>query len=413
MSNTSRAQAGAAESADLVVVGGGILGLAVAREALLRRSELRVVVLEKEPTIASHQTGHNSGVVHAGIYYAPGSLKARLCVQGSRDLVAYCEDHGIPYDRCGKLILATCEDELPRLSELERRAAANGVPDVEMVDEKAIAELEPNASGLLGLYSPNTGAVDFRRVAEAFAEDVATMRGSLRSGTKVVGMRATSRGVDVKTTAGALSAGAVITCGGLHADRLARMTGASTTPRIVPFRGTYYSLGPRASRLLRGHVYPVPDPAFPFLGVHVTKRVGGEYWAGPNAILALAREGYRGRNVRLQDAWEAFAYSGFRALARAHWRVGLAEIRGELSRSAFARDLQRLVPGMRAADLVGRHSGVRAQALSEDGRLLDDFWFDRAENVVHVRNAPSPGATSSLAIAREILSAVGEELSLR
>jgi L-2-hydroxyglutarate oxidase LhgO len=413
VNNTARPAADTPESADLVVVGGGILGLAVAREALLRNSDLRVVVLEKEPKIGSHQTGRNSGVVHAGIYYAPGSLKARLCVQGSRELVAYCKARKIPYDRCGKLIVATSEAELSRLSDLERRAAANGVSDVEMVDEKGIAQLEPNAAGLRGLYSPNTGTVDFRRVAEAFAEDVAAKRGSLRCGTEVVGMRATSRGVELQTGTGRMRAGAVITCGGLHADRLARMTGAPMTPKIVPFRGTYFSLGPGASGLLRGHVYPVPDPAFPFLGVHATKRISGEYWAGPNAILALAREGYRGRNVRLRDAWETFAYPGFRALARAHWRMGLAEARGELSRSAFARDLQRLVPRVRAADLVGRHSGVRAQALSEDGRLLDDFWFDRAENVVHVRNAPSPGATSSLAIAREILSTVGGELSLR
>jgi L-2-hydroxyglutarate oxidase len=412
VSNAGRSSVGAAESADLVVVGGGILGLAVAREALLRSSDLRVVVLEKEPTIASHQTGRNSGVVHAGIYYAPGSLKARLCVQGSGDLVAYCEAREIPYDRCGKLILATCEDDLPRLSELERRARANGVPDVEIVDDTGIAELEPGAAGLRGLYSPNTGTVDFRRVAESFAEDVATMRGALRLGTEVVGMRASGRGVDLETATGRFTAGAVITCGGLHADRLARMTGASATPKIVPFRGTYYSLGPRARQLFRGHVYPVPDPAFPFLGVHVTKRIGGEYWAGPNAILALHREGYRGRNLGLRDTWETFAYPGFRTLARAHWRVGLAEIRGELSKRAFARDLQKLVPEIGAADLVGRHSGVRAQALGQDGSLLDDFWFDRAENIVHVRNAPSPGATSSLAIAREILSAVGDELSL-
>jgi (S)-2-hydroxyglutarate dehydrogenase len=396
-------------SADLVVVGAGILGLAVAREALLRHDGLRVLVLEKEDRVAAHQTGHNSGVVHAGIYYAPGSLKARLCVQGGRALYAYCEEHGIPTERCGKVVVATDERDLARLDDLYARARANGVEGVTLLAEDDLREVEPAVSGLRALHSPGTGIVDFRRVATSLADEIAGLGAAIRVRAAVHGLsRSGDRTVRLVTAAGPVEAGVVITCAGLHSDRLARMTGAPISPRIVPFRGRYHALAAEASGLVRGLVYPVPDPTFPFLGVHFTKQISGEVWAGPNAVLALAREGYRGRDVNPRDLWETLSYSGFRTLARRYWRAGLSEVRGDLSKRTFARALQRLVPSLRAEHLAGTHAGVRAQALSSDGRLVDDFWFDRADRVLHVRNAPSPAATSSLALAREVVGAAEE-----
>ena len=399
-------------SADLIVVGAGILGLAVAREWLSRHPDLRVLVLEKEARIAAHQTGHNSGVIHAGIYYAPGSLKARLCTAGRRELTAYCDEKEIPYERCGKVVVAAEEDELPRLEELHRRASANGVQDVELIDAAQLAELEPNVSGIRALVSPTTAIVDFRRVAAALADEVKAMGGAIRTEAMVVGITMTGGITELRTPKGAFRARNVITCGGLYSDRLARLTGAPETPKIVPFLGRYYSLRPTARGLVRGLVYPVPDPAFPFLGVHLTKQISGDVWAGPNAVLAFAREGYRARDVNISELRETLSYSGFRALAAKYWRLGLSEISGDISKRMFVRELQRLVPGVRAADLLESHAGVRAQALSEDGQLVDDFWFDYAENVTHVRNAPSPGATSSLAIAREIVQMAEHTISL-
>jgi L-2-hydroxyglutarate oxidase len=388
--------------ADLAVVGAGILGLAVAREALLRHEGLRVRIFEKERGIAMHQTGHNSGVVHAGVYYAPGSLKARLCVQGSREIYAYCDEKGIPYERCGKVVVATCDEELPRLEELERRAQANDVPGLKLLDREALADVEPNVAGVRALYSPSTGIVDFRLIARALARDVGDLGGEIVTGANVIGIRA-GRVAQLRTSAGRCEAQTVITCAGAYADRLAQMTGAPDAPKIVPFRGRYYSLRPGARRLVRGLVYPVPDPTFPFLGVHFTKQISGDVWTGPNAALAFSREGYRWRDVSTNDLWETVAYGGFRKLATKYWRTGLSELHGDVSKRSFTRSLQRLVPDVRPDDLTESHSGVRAQALTADGSLLDDFWFDHAENVVHVRNAPSPGATSSLALAREIV----------
>ena len=390
--------------ADRLVVGAGILGLAVARECLLRHPGSRVVVLEKEPRIASHQTGRNSGVVHAGIYYAPGSLKARLCVEGGAELYTYCDEVGIPYERCGKLVVATTGDELGALEELYRRSQANHVPEVTLVDEADLKEIEPNVAGVRGLHSRATGIIDFRRVASAFADDVRRLGGSIETNTRVLDIRPNGSVARLVTSRGSIEAASVITCAGLHADRLAALTGAPKTPRIVPFRGRYYALRESARGLVRGLVYPVPDPAFPFLGVHFTRQISGEVWVGPNAVLAFAREGYDATTVKPRDVWETLSYPGFRALARKYWRVGLSELLGDLSKASFTRALQRLVPAVRREDLLVPHAGVRAQAVSEDGRLLDDFWFDHAGNVIHVRNAPSPGATSSLALAREIVS---------
>jgi L-2-hydroxyglutarate oxidase LhgO len=397
------------ESADLVVVGAGILGLAVAREALLRYDGLRVLVLEKEDRIAVHQTGHNSGVIHSGIYYAPGSLKARLCVQGSRAMYAYCDEHGVATERCGKVVVATDERDLAWLDNLHTRARANGVEDVTLLGEDELREVEPAVRGIRALHSPGTGIVDFRLVASALAEEIAALGAAIRLRAAVRRMiRSGARAVRLETGAGAVEARVVITCAGLYSDRLARMTGGPSSPRIVPFRGRYHALAPEASGLVRGLVYPVPDPSFPFLGVHFTKQISGEVWTGPNAVLALMREGYRGRDFNPRDVWETLSYPGFRTLARRYWRTGLGEVRGDISKRAFVEALQRLVPAMRAEYLAGTHAGVRAQALSSDGRLLDDFWFDRADRVLHLRNAPSPAATSSLALAGEVVSAAEE-----
>jgi L-2-hydroxyglutarate oxidase LhgO len=399
-------------SADLVVVGAGILGLAVAREALLRYDGLSVLVLEKEDRVAVHQTGHSSGVVHSGIYYAPGSLKARLCVRGSRALYAYCEEHGIATERCGKVVVASDERDLARLDDIHARARANGVEGVTLLDEDDLREVEPAVSGLRALHSPATGIVDFRQVASAFADEIVGLGAAIRLRSAVHAIsRAGDRAVSLTTTGGPVEARVVITCAGLHSDRLARMTGGSASPRIVPFRGRYHALSADASGLVRGLVYPVPDPSFPFLGVHLTKQISGEVWAGPNAVLALAREGYRGWDVNVRDLWETLSYSGFRTLARRYWRAGFGEMRGDLSKHTFVRALQRLVPSMRVEYLAGMHAGVRAQALSSDGELLDDFWFDRAERVLHLRNAPSPAATSSLALAEEVVRAAEEFLA--
>ena len=399
----------AVTSADLVVVGAGILGLAVSREALRRYEGLRVLVLEKEDRIAAHQTGHNSGVVHSGIYYTPGSLKARLCVQGSRALYAYCEEHGIATERCGKVVVATDERDLARLDDIHARARANGVEGVALLDEDDLREVEPAVKGIRALHSSGTGIVDFRQVAGSLAAEIVGLGAEIRLRTAVRAMsRSGDRAVRLTTTAGPVEARVVITCAGLHSDRLARMTGGPVSPRIVPFRGRYHALSAEASGLVRGLVYPVPDPSFPFLGVHFTKQISGEVWTGPNAVLALTREGYRGWDVNPRDLWETLSYSGFRSLARRYWRTGLSEVRGDVSKQTFVRALQRLVPSMRVEYLAGTHAGVRAQALSSDGRLLDDFWFDRADRVLHLRNAPSPAATSSLALAEEVVGA-GEE----
>jgi L-2-hydroxyglutarate oxidase LhgO len=398
------------ERADAVVVGAGILGLAVARELLQRQPRLDLVVLEKEAEIAQHQTGHNSGVIHSGIYYAPRSLKARLCKEGQELLYSYCDERGIEYERCGKVIVAGSDEELARLEQLKERALANGV-EIEEVGPERLAELEPHVAGVRALHAPATGIVDFRRVVRALADDVRAAGGDVRTGREVTGLRQHGEGTLVASGDEGIHARFVVTCAGLYSDRLAVMTGAPASPKIVPFRGSYHVLRPEARALVRGLVYPVPDPAFPFLGVHFTKQVSGEVWVGPNAVLAFAREGYRLRDVRLRELRETLGYRGFRALAGKYWRAGLGEVTGELSKRRFVAALRKLVPELRPRDVLPGPSGVRAQALSEDGQLLDDFWFDETDTVTHVRNAPSPGATSSLAIAREIVDRVERSLA--
>ena len=387
---------------DVVVVGAGIIGLATARELQRRRPDARIAVVDKEATPGGHQTSHSSGVVHRGVYYAPGSLKAQLCVEGAAALLAYCDDRGIPVLRCGKVVVATDAAELPRLEELHRRSVANGVPRAELIGPERLRELEPHVAGVRALHSPETAVVDFARVAAAYAEDIRAAGGELLFGREVVGLSRRGRTAFVETSGGEVEAARVVVCGGVHADRLAALSKAPEEPRIVPFRGDYLRLRPERRHLVRGLVYPVPDPAFPFLGIHTTVRPDGDVWLGPNAVPALAREGYRRRDVSLRDMWEALRAPGFRRLARGHWRMGVGEMVRDVSTRRFVASARKLLPELDVADVLPGPSGIRAQALAVDGTLLDDFVFHEADGVVHVRNAPSPGATSSLAIARVI-----------
>jgi L-2-hydroxyglutarate oxidase len=401
-------------SYDVVIIGAGIVGLAVSRELLSRYPRLRLAVLDKEPSVGQHQTGHNSGVLHSGIYYAPGSLKARLCVQGQRELYAYCEQKGIPTDRCGKVIVAVDQSELPRLENLLQRGQANGVEGLEMIGPERLRELEPHCVGIKALYSPNTGIVDFSRVNRAYAGDIQAAGGDVLPGFGVHAMSEGPRGVALQTAAGEVEAQHVVACAGLHSDRVARLTGAPRDPRIVPFRGDYWVLRPDRRDLARNLIYPVPDPSFPFLGVHFTRRLDdGSVWLGPNAVLAFSREGYRRLDLRPRDLAEAVAYRGFQKLAVKFWQTGMQEMVRDFSKEAFLKSLQVYVPELTMADLLPGPSGVRAQALGPDGALVDDFVFNTQGNrVVHVRNAPSPGATSSLAIGRQIADTAAEAFSL-
>ncbi|MFL5802131.1 MAG: L-2-hydroxyglutarate oxidase [Roseiflexaceae bacterium] len=400
------------QNIDVTIIGAGIVGLATARALLHRYPRLRLAVLEKEPAIARHQTGRNSGVIHSGLYYTPGSLKARLCVEGAAALTRFCDEHGIPYQRCGKVVVATEAAELPRLEELYRRGTANGVPGLELIGPERLREIEPHAAGLRALHSPNTGIVDYGRVAAALAEDIRQAGGAILTGRAVQSIARRNGAVRIETPAGAIETRFAIGCAGLHADRVAALSGAPRVPRIVPFRGDYYILKPARSQLIRALIYPVPDPAFPFLGVHSTLRMDGSIWLGPNAVLAFAREGYRRRDVSLPDLWDALSYPGFQALARRYWRVGLAEMVRDFSKRRFVRAAQRLVPGLDPADVVPGPAGVRAQALALDGRLVDDFVIDADGPIVHVRNAPSPAATSALAIAGVIVERVAQAFGL-
>ena len=389
---------------DVLVVGGGIVGLAAAREILTRRPGVSLAVVDKESSVGRHQTGHNSGVIHSGIYYAPGSLKARLCVEGASLMYEFCEGHGIPADRCGKLIVATTESELPALDELYRRGTANGVPGLEMVGPAGIREREPHCAGIRAIWSPGTGIVDFSRVAEAMAGDVTRLGGEILTGHMVVGLTAAAGSISVRTGRGEFTAARVLTCAGLHSDRVAMMSGAPEEPHIVPFRGDYWQLRPERRHLARNLIYPVPDPKFPFLGVHFTRRITDDaVWLGPNAVLALAREGYRRSSLRLSDLTHTLGYPGFRRMARRYWRTGATEVYRDLSKRAFVAACQRFVPELTHTDVMPGPSGIRAQSVARDGALVDDFVFNiQGNQLMHVRNAPSPAATSCLAIGQLI-----------
>lgn len=395
--------AGADWSGDIVVVGGGIVGLAVAREILKRRPETKLAVLEKEVDLGQHQTGHNSGVIHSGIYYAPGSRKAQACVAGAEALKRYCDRKQIPYKMVGKVIVATDEEELPRLENLYQRGIQNEVPGLRMVDADELKELEPHVNGIRALWSPATGIVDFGRVANSYADDVREMGGIIRRDHEVTAIDRKAGRSLVTTPKGEFEAATVVTCAGVYADRVAMLTGSPRTPRVVPFRGDYYILNPKRASLVRSNIYPVPDPRFPFLGVHFTPRMNGDIWLGPNAVLAFSREGYRFRDINPRDLVDMFGYSGFRQFARKNWQTGKDEMARDLSKKLFLQTLQRYIPELTMDDLLPGPSGVRAQALSEDGQLVDDFVFDRGEGVLHVRNAPSPAATSSLQIGSMIV----------
>ncbi|MEX1295380.1 MAG: L-2-hydroxyglutarate oxidase [Candidatus Limnocylindrales bacterium] len=402
-----------AERADVAVIGAGIVGLATALRLLERKPDLRVVLLEKESTVASHQTGHNSGVLHAGLYYQPGSLKARLCREGKADLEAYCEAHGVPVERTGKLVIALDESELARFEALKERALANEVPGLEEVGPERIRELEPHAVGIRALWSPGTGIVDYLEVARAFARDVVERGAAIETRRAVESIERRGDQLVIGTSRGDLVARRVIACAGLQADRVAAMTGDDADrPRIVPFRGDYYTLKPEAQHLVKGLIYPVPDPAFPFLGVHLTKRIDGSVLAGPNAVLATAREGYGRLDVSPRDLLDTVTYPGFRALARKFWRMGALEMWRDWHKGAFLADLRRFVPALAGDHLEFGPSGIRAQALNADGSMVDDFQLGGSDRVLHVFNAPSPAATSSLAIGRVLAGEAIERFEL-
>lgn len=395
---------------DLAIVGAGILGLAVANEVSGRRPELSVTVLEREDGVGLHQTSRNSGVIHAGIYYAPGSLKARLCVEGARRMYALCEEHAVPHARCGKVIVARRASELPGLEELERRGRANGVRGLRRLDASGLRDLEPHCRGVAALHSPDTGVADFAAVARALARRLGERGVEVATGAGVAGVTLRRSRIVLHHAGGELRARFAIFCAGAWSDRLAVMAGAPAEPRIIPFRGAYLRLRPDRRGLVNSLIYPVPDPGLPFLGVHLTRGVGGEVLLGPTALLALARDASSPARLRPRDLRATLSWPGtWRMIAR-HWRAGLREIAHAASRRAFVTAAAAYVPELRAADVEFAFAGVRAQAVARDGRLVDDFVIQGTERAMHLRNAPSPAATSSLAIARVIAARAEAEL---
>lgn len=395
------------ERFDYVVIGGGIVGLTVAWTILGRRPGARIAVLEKESAWARHQTGRNSGVVHSGIYYQPGSLKAKLCREGNRRLLEFCEHHGIRHEVCGKVIVATNASELPRMENLYARGIANGLA-VRKLSASEVSEIEPHVSCVAGIHVPSTGIVDFVGVCRKLAELVGAHGGELRLGTKVHGLRVYGSEAVLETSKGSLAARWVINCAGLHSDRVAKLAGGDPGAQIVPFRGEYYELKPERRRLVRNLIYPVPDPQFPFLGVHFTRMIDGSVHAGPNAVLSLKREGYRRMSFDLRDFLDTMTYAGFWRMAAKHARPGLEEMHRSFSKKAFARSLQKLIPEIREDDLITAEAGVRAQALRPNGALVDDFLILRRPPAIHVCNAPSPAATACLEIGRVIAEQIPE-----
>jgi L-2-hydroxyglutarate oxidase len=391
---------------DVAIVGAGIVGLATGLEFTRRFPGASLAVLEKESVVATHQTGHNSGVIHSGIYYKPGSLKAKLCVEGSAELIQFCSENGVPYEICGKVIVATAESELPQLDELYRRGNANGLTGLRMLSASEIREFEPYASGIRGIHVPGTGIVDYSKVAEKYAELIVRNGGAIYLSHEVTGLRRSSVRTVVETSKGHIEAKLIINCAGLHSDRVSRMANAKLDLTIVPFRGEYYDLTPAKQHYLKGLIYPVPDPRFPFLGVHFTRRIGGGIEAGPNAVLALKREGYSKTSFNLGDVAEFARFSGFWTMAAKHWRTSVGEYHRSWSKAAFVRALQRLMPDLKEEDLIPGGSGVRAQALDITGKLIDDFYFAYTDSMVHVCNVPSPAATASLAIGKSIVDEV-------
>jgi (S)-2-hydroxyglutarate dehydrogenase len=400
----------------IAVIGGGIVGIAIAREILTRHPDAEVTVFEKEDRLAAHQTGRNSGVVHAGLYYEPGSIKARLCRRGVGLLEEFCAEHSIPRIACGKVLVALDEVERARLHDIEKRAQANGVPGVRIVGPGELRELEPHVRGIAALHSPSTSIVDYARITEALAVDATAAGATVLLGREVTGLRTVGAEVVVasRTTGGtaATTFDRVVVCGGLQSDRLAEMAGDGTNPVIMPFRGEYWAIKPERRDIVNGLVYPVPDPRYPFLGVHVTPRVDGEVLIGPNAVLALAREGYTWRQVSAPDLAGVARTPAFWRFARQHWRTGIREMRGSLSKHRFVEAARAYVPDLADDDVVPGPSGIRAQALDADGGLVDDFRISFRDRIVILRNAPSPAATSALAIAEHVVSTIDAEVEL-
>jgi (S)-2-hydroxyglutarate dehydrogenase len=397
---------------DVAIIGGGILGLSSARHLLQQHPGLRVLVIEKDSEVAGQQTGHNSGVIHSGIYYRPGSLKAQFCVDGRNSIVDFCEQHEIAFERCGKLIMASHEEELPRMETLFERGKANGVEGLEMVGPERIAEIEPHVSAIKALWSPATAIVDFSAITREYAKQLTEAGGTLQLNTRVTGITPRADSVVIQTDQGEREARHLINCAGLHSDRIARLMGVEIDLQIVPFRGEYYTLRKEREHLVKGLIYPVPDPDLPFLGVHFTRNVKGYVEAGPNAVLATAREGYRKRDLNIRDFSETLGFPGFWRVAKREWKTGINEVNRSLRKSVFTHDLQKMIPEIVAGDLTTGGAGVRAQAVRRDGTLLDDFAIERTERAVHVLNAPSPGATSSLEIGKYIAGLAAESFSL-
>jgi (S)-2-hydroxyglutarate dehydrogenase len=405
---------------NVIVIGGGIVGLGVALEITRRFPHLKLLVLEKESRVAAHQSGHNSGVIHSGIYYKPGSLKARLCVAGAAAMVDFCREHGIPHNVCGKVIVATSTDEAARLEELRLRGEANGLTGLRLIGPEELREIEPHASGVKALVVPSTGVTDYATVSEKYAELISASGGTVLTSAAVTSIRRLADEIVIETTRGSFSvsnvtsdaASALINCAGLYSDRVAGMAGDDPGVMVVPFRGEYYDLRPERASLVRALIYPVPDPRFPFLGVHFTRRITGRVDAGPNAVLALAREGYRRSDISLRDMTSSLAFPGFWRMGWQHWRYGFEEWSRSLSKSAFARALQRLLPEITEEDLVPGGAGVRAMALKPDGALVDDFQFVSTGKILHVLNVPSPAATASLAIGKAIVDMAAKNLGL-
>lgn len=388
---------------DVLIIGAGIIGLATALKLLQKRPTLNLLVLEKEAEVARHQTGHNSGVIHSGIYYKPGSLKARNCRRGSEALSHYCKEHAIPTQIVGKLIVAITPDELPRLEELERRGKANGVQGLKRLSAREIPAIEPYARGLAALYSPTTSIVDFALIAKAYAEDVTRLGGEIALNQKAVNITPANGGWIVETPSRQVKTAYLINCAGFYADRVGYLSDASISPKqIIPFRGEYYELKPEKQKLVQGLIYPVPNPEFPFLGVHLSRTIYGAVEAGPNAVLALAREGYTKKSINAQDVFDLLTYPGFWAMAAKYWRIGCYELYRSFSKKAFLKSLQRLIPALEEDDLLPAEAGVRSQVVLRDGKLQDDFLIIERPGLINVLNAPSPAATASLAIGEEI-----------
>lgn len=396
---------------NIIVIGGGAVGLGVALEITRRFPRQRLLVLEKEDRVACHQSGHNSGVIHSGVYYKPGSLKARLCVAGAAAMVEFCREHGLPHQVCGKVIVATTEEEIPRLEQLRQRGEANGLTGLRVIGPEELREIEPHASGLKALLVPSTGVTDYAVVCAKYAELIRT-HGEVLTSAPATGIKRSASEIVVETPRGAFATDALINCAGLYSDRISRMAGDDPGVMIVPFRGEYYDLVPERASLVHALIYPVPDPRFPFLGVHFTRRITGKVDAGPNAVLALAREGYRHSDINLEELTSALAFPGLWRMARQHWRNALGEWHRSLSKAAFVRALQRLLPEIGENDLTSGGSGVRAQALKPDGALVDDFQFVPSGKILHVLNVPSPAATASLMIGKAIVEMAGKNLGL-